>query len=63
MMKIYERSLKTGEKAYAIDEVPIGCVIVQTVKSSQEDITGATLIKIRLPMQNCLPSAKQVKNR
>lgn len=61
--KFMKEALKQAKKAYAIDEVPIGCVIVQTVKSSQEDITGATLIKIRLPMQNCLPSAKQVKKQ
>ena len=27
-MKIYETGNKTGKKAYALDEVPIGCVIV-----------------------------------
>ena len=36
--KFMKEALKQAKKAYAIDEVPIGCVIVQTVKSSQEDI-------------------------
>ena len=51
--KFMKEALKQAKKAYAIDEVPIGCVIVQ----------NATSIKIHLPMQNCLPSAKQVKKR
>ena len=72
--KFMKEALKQAKKAYAIDEVPIGCVIVQNDKiiargynisiiSSLVVICGGRLFQIRMPMQICLPSAKLVKKQ
>lgn len=61
--KFMKEALKQAKKAYAIDEVPIGCVIVQNGKIIARGYNRRNIDKIRLPMQNCLPSAKQVKKQ
>lgn len=60
-MKIYETGNKTGKKAYALDEVPIGCVIVAGDKIIARGYNRRNTDKIHSLMLNFLPSAKPAK--
>ena len=63
--KYMKQAIKQAKKAYAIDEVPIGCVIVNDAdgkeKLSAEGITGEPQIRIHWLMQNWLRLRKQAK--
>ena len=52
--KYMKQAIKQAKKAYAIDEVPIGCVIVmmQMAKSLPVVTTVETQTKIPYPMRN-----------
>ena len=52
--KYMKEAIKQAKKAYAIGEVPIGCVIVY-----QEGTTGERLTTIPWHMRNWLRSEKQ----
>ena len=49
--KYMKEALKKDKKAYALEEAPIGCVIVHEGKSLPVDTTAAIQIKVRLLMQ------------
>ena len=54
--KYMKEAIRQAKKAKALDEVPIGCVIVY------EDKIIARGYKIHFPMQNSMRSGKQAKN-
>ena len=45
--KYMKEAIRQAKKAYALGEVPIGCVIVY-----QDKIIGGRSIRIRLPMRS-----------
>ena len=49
--KYMKEALKQAKKAYALEETPIGCVIVHEGKIIARDTTAAIQIKVRLLMQ------------
>ena len=51
-IKYMKAALREARKAEKLEEVPIGCVIVQNDKIIAGAITGAILIKIHFPMRN-----------
>lgn len=50
--RFMKEAIRQAKKAWALKEVPIGCVIVSDGKSLPEDTTGEIQIKILFPMQN-----------
>ena len=54
--KYMKQAIKQAKKAYALDEVPIGCV-----KSSHAATTAEIPTKIHSLMLSSLPSAKPAK--
>lgn len=52
--KYMKQAIKQAKKAYAIDEVPIGCIIVRDEdgKVIAVDITAGIRIKIHCPMRS-----------
>ncbi len=57
-----KEAIRQAKKAEALEEVPIGCVIVHEGKIIASGYNEETQIKIHYPMQNLMQSAKQVKN-
>ena len=57
-----KEALRQARKAYALMEVPIGCVIVYEGKIIAAAITAATQTKTRLPMQKSMRSAGRAKS-
>ncbi len=58
-----KEALRQAKKAYALGEVPIGCVIVhEGKKSSEEDITAGIRTRIRWRMQKLPQSIRQAEN-
>ena len=60
--KYMKEAIRQAKKAKALDEVPIGCVIVMKIKLSHVVTIAETPIKIHFPMQNSMRSGKQAKN-
>lgn len=59
--KYMKQAIKQAKKAYALDEVPIGCVIVAGDKSLHAATTAEIPTKIHSLMLSFLPSAKPAK--
>lgn len=60
--KYMKEALRQAKKAYALGEVPIGCVIVHEGKLSGEDITVGIRIKIHWRMRKLPQSIRQAGN-
>mgnify|MGYP000423509147 CR=1 FL=1 len=59
--KYMKQAIKQAKKAYALDEVPIGCVIVAGDKIIARGYNRRNTDKIHSLMLNSLPSAKPAK--
>ena len=59
--KYMKEAIRQAKKAKALDEVPIGCVIVYEDKIIARGYNRRP-IKIHFPMQNSMRSGKQAKN-
>ena len=60
--KYMREAIRQAKKAYALGEVPIGCVIVYQDKIIGRDIIGEILIKIRSLTRRSQRSTKRAKN-
>lgn len=61
--KYMKQAIKQAKKAYALDEVPIGCVIVAGDKIIARGYNRRNTDKIRSLMLSFLPSAKPAKRQ
>lgn len=59
--KYMKQAIKQAKKAYALDEVPIGCVIVAGDKIIARGYNRRNTDKIHSLMLSSLPSAKPAK--
>lgn len=59
--KYMKEAIRQAKKAKALDEVPIGCVIVYEDKIIARGYNRETPIKIHFPMQNSMRSGKASK--
>lgn len=59
--KYMKEAIRQAKKAYAIREVPIGCVIVYDGKIIGRGITGEPLTKIRWPTRSFRLSGRPAK--
>lgn len=60
--KYMKEAIRQAKKAKALDEVPIGCVIVYEDKIIARGYNRRNTDKIHFPMQNSMRSGKQAKN-
>ena len=60
--KFMKEAIRQAKKAYALREVPIGCVIVYEGKILPVVTIGEIQIKIPLLMRKSMQFEKQVKN-
>ena len=60
--RFMKEAIRQAKKARALEEVPIGCVIVYEGKIIAEATTAAIQTKIHYPMQNSMLSEKPAGN-
>ena len=60
--RFMKEALRQAMKARALEEVPIGCVIVHDGNIIAEDTTGETRIKIPPPTRRSTRSGRQAKS-
>ena len=59
--KYMREAIRQAKKAYALEEVPIGCVIVYQDKIIGRGYNRRTVVRIHWRMQSCRQSERRVK--